>query len=366
MTYDLIVIGGGPGGCSTAITAARAGAGVLLLESGRYPRHRVCGEFVSPESLALLTELLSDENREVVETAPRISQSRVFVGGAALHLPVEPAAASIPRFDLDRALWGSCLQAGVDARQACPVRYFHGDGPFTVNANGERFAAKALVNAAGRWSFLTSTGIRARASEDRWIGVKAHFVEKDPSPTVDLYFCRAGYCGVQPVAPQGMNVGTRMVNACAMFRADIATDLPDIFAAHPALRERSLAWQIAMDPVRTSPLVFHKPEPVQGTMLQVGDAATFVDPFIGDGISLALRSGALAARCLAGFLQGPGTLKDSAARYAELYTRHLAPVFRASSMLRNLLRVPSIIRRPAITLLQHTPSLTRQIIRLTR
>lgn len=366
MTYDLIVIGGGPGGCSAAITAASAGAHVLLLESGRYPRHRVCGEFVSAESLALLSELLSGENRDLIDGAPRISQSRVFADGAPLHLPIEPAAASIPRFDLDLALWESCLEAGVDARQGCPVRYFHGDGPFTVNANGERFAAKALVNAAGRWSFLTSSAIRDRASEDRWIGVKAHFAEKNPSPTVDLYFCEGGYCGVQPVSPQGMNGGTQMINACAMFRADVATDLPEILAAHPALCERSLEWQTAMEPVRTSPLVFHKPEPVQGTMLQVGDAATFVDPFIGDGISLALRSGALAAKCLAGFLEGVCTLRASAAHYEELYTRRLAPVFRASSVLRNLLRFPSIIRRPAMSLLQHTPALTRQIVRMTR
>jgi len=101
-------------------------------------------------------------------------------------------------------------------------------------------------------------------------------------------------------------------------------------------------------------------------MLQVGDAATFVDPFIGDGISLALRSGALAAKCLAGYLQGTCALKETAALYEGLYTRRLAPVFRASSVLRNLLRVPSIIRRPAMSLLQHTPALTRQIVRLTR
>ncbi len=366
MTYDLIVIGGGPGGCSTAITAARAGARVLLLEGGRYPRHRVCGEFVSAESLTLLAELMSDDNRDLIEHAPRISQVRVFADGAPLHLPIEPAAASIPRFDLDRALWDSCIETGVDARQGHQVRYFHGDGPFTVNANGERFAAGALVNAAGRWSFLTSSAIRDRASEERWIGVKAHFIEKNPSPTVDLYFCEGGYCGVQPVSAAEMNGGAQKVNACAMFRADEATDLEDIFAAHPALRERSRGWQIDMDPVRTSPLIFHKPEPVQGTMLQVGDAATFVDPFIGDGISLALRSGALAAKCVAGYLKGACALKGSVALYEELYMRRLAPVFRASSVLRSLLRVPSIIRRPAMSLLQHTPALTRQIVRMTR
>ena len=366
MTYDLIVIGGGPAGCSAAISAARAGHQVLLLESGHYPRHRVCGEFVSAESLALLSDLLSADKRGLVDNSPRISQSRVFIDAAPLHLPIEPAAASIPRFDLDRALWESSLDTGVDARQGYWVRVLRGAGPFCVSANGERFEGKALINATGRWSFLTSTSTRSRAAKDRWIGVKAHFVEKDPSPTVDLYFSDGGYCGVQPVSMQPQNRSAQLVNACAMFRADVATDLSDIFAAHPGLRERSRNWQRATDVVRTSPLVFHNAEPVQGTLLQVGDAATFVDPFIGDGISLALRSGALAVKCLASFLQGAGTLTEAATQYEKRYTERLARVFRASSMFRKLLRVPSIIRRPAMSLLQHSPSLTRQIVRATR
>ncbi|HUK87310.1 MAG TPA: FAD-dependent oxidoreductase, partial [Terriglobales bacterium] len=54
--WDLIVVGAGPAGSTAAITAARQGARVLLLERGAFPRHRVCGEFVSPESLGLLQE----------------------------------------------------------------------------------------------------------------------------------------------------------------------------------------------------------------------------------------------------------------------------------------------------------------------
>ena len=58
MIYDLIVIGGGPAGCAAAITAAQEGASVLLQERGRFPRHKVCGEFVSAESLHVLEKLL--------------------------------------------------------------------------------------------------------------------------------------------------------------------------------------------------------------------------------------------------------------------------------------------------------------------
>src|SRR5436190_17514878 len=171
MTYDLIVIGGGPGGCATAITAARTGSSVLLLERGRYPRHRVCGEFVSAESLTLLASLLSDDARKLVDSAPRISQATVFADDSELHFEVNPPAASISRFDLDLALWHSCLRAGVDAREGCAVQSVEGEGPFVVTTTRGVFHAKSLVNAAGRWSFLTSSQTRTRASGQRWIGV---------------------------------------------------------------------------------------------------------------------------------------------------------------------------------------------------
>src|SRR5271157_4529059 len=98
---DLIVVGAGPSGCSAAITAARTGASVLLLERGHFPRHRVCGEFVSAESLDLLQNLLTPAHHGLITKAPRISRGRIFVDAAELHAEITPPAASITRFDLD-------------------------------------------------------------------------------------------------------------------------------------------------------------------------------------------------------------------------------------------------------------------------
>src|SRR5246127_5705432 len=92
-SYDLAVVGGGPAGTSAAITAARSGARVLLLERGRLPRQRVCGEFVSAESLDLLGSLLAEATPEFLQRAVRIRETRLFVGGRTIVAPVEPAAA---------------------------------------------------------------------------------------------------------------------------------------------------------------------------------------------------------------------------------------------------------------------------------
>ena len=365
MMYDLMVIGGGPAGCSAAITAARTGARVLLLERSRFPRHKVCGEFVSAESLSLLSTLLREESRGLVSNSLRLPQTRIFVDGSCLTAQVSPPAASITRFDLDSALWQSAIAVGVHVRENCPVRSIEGDGLFRVKADAEDFEATAVINATGRWSNLTSPAIRASAAAERWIGIKAHFREQHPSQTVDLYFFEGGYCGVQPIESTTNGHGA-LVNACAMVRADVASSLTEVFKAHPALRERSRNWTPVMDPVTTSPLVFHEPELVNCRMLQAGDAATFVDPFIGDGISLALRSGTLAAESLVSAFNGERSLQQAAAAYREIYERKLGHVFRRSSRLRRMFFSRSIMRKPALSLLERTPAITNLLVRMTR
>jgi flavin-dependent dehydrogenase len=151
-----------------------------------------------------------------------------------------------------------------------------------------------------------------------------------------------------------------------MVSAGVATTISDVLRLHPALLERSRDWEPLTEPVSTSPLVFHKPEPTQAGMLQVGDSTTFVDPFIGDGISLALRSGALAAECLMPFFRGSCGLEQAAAEYRRIYEERLAHVFRASSMLRRMLAWPIAVRKPVLGLLQRTPRLTKRLVRMTR
>jgi menaquinone-9 beta-reductase len=365
---DLIVVGGGPAGCAAAISAARKGARALVLERGRFPRHRVCGEFVSAESLDLLQTLLAPTHRRLIHNAPRIARSRIFVDDAELLAEISPAGASITRFDLDAALWDSCACAGVERRDDCVVQSVQGTGPFRVTTQSESFQARALINATGRWSNFTSSATRSRLTKEkeRWIGLKAHFreISASASPSVDLYFFDGGYCGVQPVSVH--NGFPTVVNACAMVRADIATDLKHVLQLHSALRERSQNWQPVTDPVSTSPLVFHPPEPLLDGMFQVGDAATFVDPFIGDGVSLALRSGDLAGNCLSPFFRNECSLETAAADYSHLYQTRLAPVFRASSRLRNMLRWPEMVRKPVLSVLKKTPAITRSFVNRTR
>jgi flavin-dependent dehydrogenase len=227
------------------------------------------------------------------------------------------------------------------------------------------FETRALINASGRWSNLTPAFPEAD-SKSKWIGLKGHLAEALPPASVDLYFFDGGYCGVQPVDLGDGFDRSGKVNACAMVRADVATTLPEVFACHPQLQERSRAWKPLTEPVTTSPLVFREPQPERDGVLMVGDAAAFVDPFVGDGISLALRSGRMAGDSLVRFFAGIISLPDAARNYRATYEERLGPVFRTSSRIRRMLRLPQKVRIPILRFLEKSPAITRYVVRKTR
>jgi menaquinone-9 beta-reductase len=326
---------------------------VLLLEKDRLPRHKVCGEFVSPESLRLLSSLL-DQN-QFTTAQPQIARARVFLGHKVVSLPVSPPAHSIPRFELDAALLGAARRAGVCAEEGTTVREVTQNGRFTVHVDGKTFSAKAVVNTTGRWSQLTQHEI---ANQTRWIGLKGHFSEASPPDSVDLYFFPGGYCGVQAVAANA-------VNAAAMVQAGVAHSLEEVFAAHPDLWRRSRDWEPLFPAITTSPLYFRRPETENNGMLLAGDAAGFIDPFAGDGISLALHTGTLAAESLVDFLREKCSFAEAHRRYKSAYFRRFAPAFCNAARLRTVLSLPAWLRTRLLSLAGTRPIATT-IVRGTR
>jgi len=351
-TPDLIVIGAGPAGSAAAITAARLGARVTLLERGAFPRHKVCGEFISPESIAVLRDLLGESVfAQLVKDAPQITQTRIYLDGATLHATIKPAALSVSRYRLDYALWLVAQREGVDCRDEITVEQAsrRSAGDLLVTAGAESYLPRCVIDATGRWSNLRVADSAVPPRDSIWLGIKAHFATLRKAPaSVDLYFFDNGYCGVQPVEPG-------LLNACAMVRASCfaggggtAGLMARVLQRHPQLAARSSDWRPAIEPVATSPLFFRPAVAAHNGILRVGDAAAFIDPFVGDGISLALRTGVLAAKCLSDVWRGSAAFDSAAAQYADAYRRIFAPVFRASARLRRVLTLPRTVRLPLL------------------
>ncbi|HEY7302907.1 MAG TPA: hypothetical protein VH601_02240 [Bryobacteraceae bacterium] len=321
---------------------------------------------MSAESLDLLACLLDAHAPDLIKEAPRIPEVRFFCDGLVITSPLRPPGISIARFELDFALWEAVGESRVEARQQVAVEAIKSYSPFQVVTTAGEFESKAVVKACGRWSNLSDRMPGGRNGRDKWLGVKAHFVEEKCPQSVDLYFFQGGYCGVQPVSLRGHGAESR-INVCAQVRADVAHTLIDVFEQHSLLRERSRNWQQLTEPVSTAPLLFGKPQPVEGNILLAGDAAGFVDPFVGDGISLALRSGALCGRSLKPFLAGRVSLEETARSYRQAYERELSSVFSISSKLRQIFfLLPRALRVVLLSAIQHSPQLVQLLVRHTR
>jgi flavin-dependent dehydrogenase len=326
----------------------------LLLEAGSFPRQKVCGEFVSGEAFCILESLLGSDT--VFANAPRVSKARIFVDNHVAALAVSPAALSLSRCELDLALWQKAKDAGVRTCERSPVKdVLQQADSFTIITESEEVQARAVVDASGRWSKLR----RVRpAGSDNWIGLKGHFCETGGSQSCDLYFFEGGYCGIQPL-------GNGRVNAAAMVRPDVARTLAGVFSQNCQLEARSRNWRAASEPVTTAPLFFATPRTNDGGMALAGDAAAFIDPFAGDGISIALHSGRMAALALSQYLRDESSLPSALQTYDQQYRELIQPALRNAARLRRLLHLPKPLQVTAVSLLKFPP-IARVAVQRTR
>jgi flavin-dependent dehydrogenase len=360
--FDLAIVGAGPAGSAAAITAALHGLRVLQLEAGSFPRHKVCGEFISAEAIDLLRSLLSPSDIPLLDAAVRMSEVHLHVDGKTARLPLRRPAISLSRAQLDLSLWRSAHAQGTSCEEKSRVKAIANDGgEFRLLTNDREFRARAVVNCSGRWSELTAPPGRPSSSDEKWIGLKGHFYEPDSPSTCDLYFFTSGYCGVLPLEARKDG----MVNAAAMVRADRARNFEDLFRLQPALEQRMRWWRPVFPPVTTAPLLFRDPQTSCDGSLLAGDAAGFIDPFTGDGISLAIHGGIAAATAMNAYLRGQRTLQQAIDDYDWWYRSNLLPAFSTARRLRRLQEFPRFIRRLSLSLL-NIPLLGSAAIGFTR
>jgi flavin-dependent dehydrogenase len=339
---DVAIIGAGPAGSAAAIELARAGARVLLLEKAEFPRPKVCGEFLSPEGAVAIRELGAGD---LLNGAARMDTGVVITpSGKRLEFSFPTPAYGLSRARMDHGLAEHAVSLGASLVTRAEVASLD---PLRCR-DGRQFEARAVLLACGRHSLLNPAPTGRRS----WYGFKVH-LRGDWPPRLDLHFFPGGYLGVAPIEDG-------LINACALVEKRLLKEAQ-------ALVERTVHAERVGDYLFTGPL---HPGRQQFCILNsafcipAGDAAAFTDPFTGDGISLALRSGRLAAEHLLRLLDG-APAKKVAASYTRDLRRICGRQMAASRLLRAGLARPWI-EAPASRLLASTPSLRRLVFRMTR
>lgn len=328
---DVAVVGGGLAGCAAALALARSGHSVALFEAKAYPHDKVCGEFLSPESRRFLEALGVMKSVQRLEPTS-IRRARILApsGGSWTGAFQQPGL-GISRRALDQTLADSAQAAGVQLHTHAPVSDVRGslDDGFVVTARtpggAQTLQARAVVGAYGKRGTLDRALARGFMRDTQtFVGLKAHFHGPSPGNCVDLYTFDGGYCGLSAVE------GGR-VNACLLVRQDVFRRA----AGQPASVERFVAWMARQNPAlgqwlaashRMSPewlsisqVSFAPKRAVEGDMLMAGDTAGLIAPLAGDGMSMALHGGLLAAAWLGAFLRGDTGAVGLRAGYARAW-----------------------------------------------
>ncbi len=353
--FDLALIGAGPGGCACALAAARGGLRVALLDPRSEAEDRPCGEGVMPAGAAALASLgLGD----LLSRGRPFRSLRFFLGGdPLLEVPLAAPAVAIPRPDLLRALDGAVSGERRIVRIRSSGRATR-NGRFEVRAqDGRSFAADALAVADGGGGRALE-GLREGAGLRRF-GLRARFEEARPLEAVEIHLGEGVEVYLTPLPG-------RVVNAAFLFsRVPSGARGPEDLARralerHPAAR----AW---LGEVLTAPqgrtLGIPRPRTVAADRaFLVGDATGGVDPIVGCGVTVALRTGIRAAEAALA-LRGGMDSAPAERRHAEAVRREVLGRRRVAGLLLRLADRPPLARGAA-SLLRRMPGLLARLARL--
>ena len=351
--FDCIVVGGGPRGSAAASYLAMEGKKVLLLEKRIWPRDKVCGDAVGGKSLGHVKAL---GVKATLESTPHFRVTGILFSspnGKAVTVPLPEedvekmeAGYSLPRQQFDWLLFDRATElvlenGGSVIQDAMVTKVFDNDGKITGveigigGKKGERrvYSAPWTIGAAGYRCPVARKIVKEMAEEelvDRmhycggyreyWSGVKG--CEED-SGNIEIHFVDTvvpGYFWLFPLGGGKVNVGIGMVMGLLdKQKKKLKTLQADVIANHPLFKERfadavmvegtGKGWQLPFG----SPRKGEKNQPrrayAPGALL-VGDSASLVDPFSGEGVGNALLSGEMAARHVLENKGGPHTKKN--------------------------------------------------------
>lgn len=303
--YDVIVVGGGLAGLTNAIHLSKSNIKVLLIEKNTYPKHKVCGEYVSNEVLPYLNFLGFDPFKF---GAKRISKFELTThNNKRIEAKLPLGGFGISRYELDFQLYKLAVKSGVEVLQDSVNNVEFEADIFQVETKFNRvLKSKIVIGAYGKRSNLDIQFQRKFIKKiSPYLGVKIHVSGSFSEDKVALHNFKGGYCGVSKV--ENNNINLCYITNFESFKKykDISTFQEQVLFKNKALKALFLNSTKAFEePLTISQISFETKNPVENHMIMCGDTAGMIHPLCGNGMGMAIRSSQLASELIIDYLQG--------------------------------------------------------------
>jgi len=312
-TFDVAIVGGGPAGSSCAAFCALAGLDTLVLERENFPREKVCGDCLNPSCWSVLERLGLQQQVRNLPHSKLDSVAFIAIDGheVVIDLPtVDDCELSVKRSLFDDQLLKRARELGAHVREGTTVTALANGGSWKIQtATAETFSAQTLIGADGRNSTVARLSSLLPQPIRERVALQAHIpLPRDFGRRVVLQFLREGYSGQAPVNETELNL-------CLVGTPPTISKLRQWAERHFEIAAHQ-PWR-TITPLTRSPVSC-----AHENLLFIGDAARVVEPFTGEGIYYALRSGELAADAIKKIIRGKDrqlALRDFARASAEMY-----------------------------------------------
>ncbi len=362
MKYQVCIIGGGLAGLALAIDLQKRAIQVLVIEKGNYPRHKVCGEYISMESFNYLHEICPNL---IDWRLPHMSQFKLTSTGILeFKTTLDLGGFGISRHLLEELLFNEAKKQGVQfmlLTKALAVIVNEND--YQVNTASGNFLADIVCIATGRKSNVKSKADKGLQQGTNYIGFKYHVKLKRDTNFIEIHNFPGGYCGVSGIEDDKTCI-CYIVNAQKLKRVNnsIAELEKTVLNQNQHLKKIfNAASFLFKEPLSISGINFNIKRPVEDDTFYLGDAAGCIAPVTGNGMSMALRSASVLANQLDTFFHQKISKAELIENYAEFWDHEFATRVKHSRYFQKLSEYP-VFSNVSIGLFKTFPSLAGKAI----
>jgi len=305
MKYQVIIVGGGLAGLVSAIDLSQQNVKVLLIEKYKYPKHKVCGEYISNEVLPYLFKLGYNPFDFGAKNINQLTFSTV--SNASVSTPLPLGGFGISRYSIDATLAELAISFGAEIiHDTVTDIHFENEKFIITTITNNNYRSDVTIGAYGKRSNIDKKLSRSFIKKSSpYLSVKAHYKGSFPDNKVSLHTFDGGYCGLSKVETDHINVCyITDYNSFKKYK-NIEDFQKQVVSQNKQLAKVLESLEMVFEkPLTISQVSFSSKKLVENHILMCGDSAGMIHPLAGNGMSMAIRSGQMASNLIGEFISG--------------------------------------------------------------